>query len=306
MAVCNGAGSVAPGVHRFVVPFGAGPTDVQARWLAQRLARELDAPVVVENRPGAGGMKGTECVAHASPDGLTWLAANPGPLTVGPHVRGDSTYDPLRDLAPVVLIATVPSVIAVHPALHADSIAAFIALDRAAPDTLRWGSPGLGTVGHLALALFQSLAGTRMRHVPQDGLEAAIPLLVAGGIDALIVPMPDARPLARAGKIRALANTRRQRSPLWPELPTVEEGGVAGFESFNWNGVAAPAGTVAASIARMNGAVNRVLASREARQYFGANGYEIAGGTPETFRDFVASEHVKWRGVVRQAGVAAA
>lgn len=296
--------AASPAPLRYVVPFGAGPTDVQARWLAQRLEHELGEPVLVENHPGASGMSGTARVAHAPADGRTWLAANPGPLTVGPHVRGSPDYDPLRDFAPVVLLATVPGVIAVHPGVRAGSIAELVALDRAAPGRLRWGSPGTGTVGHLAMVLFQQLAGTRMTHVPEEGLEAAIPALVAGTLDVLIVPMPDARGLVDAGKIRALANTRRVRSLLWPALPTAEESGIAGFESFNWNGVAAPAGTPPDAIDRMNRALNAVLGTPEARRWFGAQGYEVAGGTAVSFRAFIRGEFEKWRGVVHAAGLA--
>jgi len=288
---------------RYVVPFGAGPTAEQAHWLAQRLTDRWGQPVVVENRPGASGGAGTEWVARAAPDGYTLLAANPGPLTVGPSVRGAVGYDPLRDFSPIVLLATLASVIAVHPGVPATGIAALVALARARPGALTFGSPGVGTVGHLAMELFQHAAGVAMAHRPCNGLEEAIPDLAAGKFDVLVIPVPEARPLARKGRIRALAATRRARCVLWPDLPTVEEAGVAGFESFNWNGVAAPARTPRAIVESVNAEINRLLCSAEGRAFFGSRGYEIAGGTPEEFGAFIGAEQAKWAAVARQVGI---
>lgn len=288
---------------RYIVPFGAGPTEVLARWLAAKLSEAWRQSVTVENRPGASGMAGTRMVAKAKPDGYTLLAANPGPLTVGPCVRNGIGYEPARDFSPVILMVTVSSVIAAHPGLPARSIGDVIGLARARPGGLRYGSAGEGTVSHLAMELFNHLAGTKMSHVPRNGLEEAVPELVSGRFDLLVLPVPDARPLALNGRIRALAATRRTRSELWPELPTVEEAGVAGFESFNWNGVAAPAGTPRDVVARINGAINRVLESQEACDYLAGMGYEIAGGTPEAFGAFMEAEREKWGKVARLAGI---
>lgn len=288
---------------RYIVPFGVGPTEVLARWLAGTLGEVWQQPVTVENHPGASGMTGTRMVAKAPPDGHTLLAANPGPLTVGPCVRDGIGYDPARDFAPVILIVTVSSVIAAHPGVPARTIGDVIGLARARPGGLRYGSAGEGTVSHLAMELFNHLVGTKMTHVPRNGLEEAVPELVYGRFDLLVLPVPDARPLALEGRIRALATTRRTRSALWPELPTVEESGVAGFESFNWNGVAAPAGTPRDVVARINGAINRVLESKEARDYLAGKGYEIAGGTPEAFGAFMEAEREKWAQAARLAGL---
>ena len=291
---------------RYVVPFGPGPTAEQARWLAQRLSMAWGQPVQVENLPGASGAFGTESVAKAAPDGYTLLAANPGPLTVGPAIRGDLGYDPLHDFAPIILLATLASVFAVHPGVPAASIAALLALARARPGELSFGSPGRGTVGHLAMELFQHAAGVRLAHRPREGLDEAIPQLVAGRFDVLVIPLPEARPLALAGSIRALAVTRRARSTLWPELPTAEEAGVPGFESFNWNGIAAPQRTPRAIVNRLNDEVNRLLRSREGREYFESRGYEIAGGAPEAFGSFIQGEHDKWCRVARLVQASAA
>ncbi len=289
---------------RYIVPFGDGPTATQAHWLARRLGPVLGQPVVVETHPGASGMTGTALVAAAAPDGYTLLAANPGPLTVAPNLRRNVAYDSLRDFSPVVLMATVASVVAVHARVPAHDLNEFIALARAQPGRLRYGSPGVGTVGHLALELFQHLGGIRMTHLPREGLSEAIPDLIAGLFEVLVIPVPDARPLAQDGRIRALAVTKRARCASWPELPTVEEAGVAGFESFNWNGVAAPAGTPPHIVERINAGINGVLQSAEGREYFAGNGYDISGGTPGAFGAFLRSEYEKWGKVAHLAGIA--
>ena len=289
---------------RYVVPFGSGPTEVQAKWIAERLGAALGQRVVVENHPGEGGAAGTRMVAQAAPDGYTLLAANPGPLTVAPAVRGGTGYDPEKDFSPVALMVTVAGVVAAHPGVAAKSMTELLALARANPGKLRYGSAGAGTVSHLALEWLNHLAGTRMTHVPRGGLEEAVPDLVASRFDLLVIPLSEARPLA--GKIRALAVTPRTRSTLWPELPTVEEAGVAGFDSYNWNGVAAPARTPERVIEKINNIVNSLLNSAEARDWFGAKGYEIAGGTPGAFGEFLRAESAKWRQAAKLAGLAPA
>jgi len=289
---------------RYIVPFGDGPTATQAHWLAGRLGPALGQPVVVETHPGASGVNGTARVAGAAPDGYTLLAANPGPLTVAPNLGRNVGYDSLRDFSPIVLMATVASVIAVHAGVPARDLGELMALARAQPGRLRYGSPGVGTVGHLALELFQHLGGIRMTHLPREGLSEAIPELIAGLFDVLVIPVPDAFPLARDGRIRALAATKRARCASWPELPTADEAGVPGFESFNWNGVAAPAGTPRHIVERINAGINSVLRSAEGREYFVGRGYDISGGTPEAFAAFLRSEHDKWGKVARLAGIA--
>jgi tripartite-type tricarboxylate transporter receptor subunit TctC len=286
---------------RIVVPFGAGPTEVLARWLAEGLSRQWGQPVGVESHPGQGGMTGTRLVAKAAPDGYTLLAANPGPLTVAPGVKTELGYDPAADLLPVVLMVTVSGVVAVRRGLPASDLEQLI--DHARGNGLRYGSAGAGTVSHLAMEWLNRRADMQMEHVPCDGLEAAVPALVSGNLDVLVLPMPDARPLAEAGKIRALAVTRRSRSALWPDLPTVEEAGVAPFESFNWNGLAAPAGTPLPVVFRIGSDVNRLLSTREASAFLGSKGYEIAGGSADVFGKFMHSERAKWREVAKLAGL---
>jgi tripartite-type tricarboxylate transporter receptor subunit TctC len=287
---------------RYIVPFGSGPTAAQAHWLARGLTRALGQPVIVENHPGGSGMKGTALVADAAPDGYTLLAANPGPLTVGPNVHEAPGYD-LSAFAPIVLIATLPSVIAVHPASNIASIAQLIARARSEPGSIVCGSPGSGTVGHLALELLQHLARIRMTHLPREGLAEAIPELLQGRFDVLVIPMSDARPLVLAGRLCALAVTTRSRAAAWPDLVTADEAGVAGFGSFNWNGVAAPRGTPEPVIDRINSAVNALLESAAGRAELTANCYDIAGGTAAEFGAFLVAERDKWAGVARRAGL---
>src|SRR5688572_24879943 len=287
---------------RIVVPFGAGPTVVLARWVAERLSAHWGQEVIVESRPGEGGIAGTRLVAQMAPDGYTLLAANPGPLTVAPGVKTGLGYDPEADFLPIVLMVTVSGVVTARRDLSVDNLEDLIDHARGTPG-LRYGSAGAGTVSHLAMEWLNRRADMQMEHVPCDGLEAAVPKLVSGDLDVLVLPLPDARPLAEEGKIRPLAVTRRSRSALWPDLATVEEAGVAPFESFNWNGLAAPAGTPLPIVFRIGSDVNRLLSTREAGAFLGSKGYEIAGGSADVFGKFMHSERAKWREVARLAGV---
>ena len=287
---------------RLVVPFGAGPTEALARWVGDELARRLGQPVVVENHPGQGGVAGTRLVAQAAPDGYTLLAANPGPLTVGPSVKSGLGYA-AKDFAPIILMVTVSGVVVARRGLAAEGIEQLVDHARGHPGSLRYGSAGAGTVSHLAMEWLNSQGSLGMTHVPCEGLEAAVPELEADRLDLLILPLPEARPLAKAGKIRALAVTRRARSALWPELPTVEESGIAPFESFNWNGLAAPAATPRDVVSRLAFEVNGILGTAKARGLLEGQGYEIAGGSPEVFGAFMNAELRKWIEVAKLAGL---
>jgi tripartite-type tricarboxylate transporter receptor subunit TctC len=287
-----------------VVPFGHGPTEALVRWFAEKLSAQWGQEVIVENRPGEGGVAGTRLVAQMAPDGYTLLAANPGPLTVAPGVTAGLGYDPAVDFLPIVLMVTVSGVVVARRDLPVDDLEELIEHARGNPGSLRYGSAGAGTVSHLAMEWLNRRADMQMQHAPCDGLEAAVPQLVSGHLDVLVLPLPDARPLAEEGRIRALAVTRRSRSALWPDLATVEEAGVAPFESFNWNGLAAPAGTPLPIVFRIGADVNRLLSTREAGEFLGGKGYEIAGGSADVFGKFMHSERAKWREVAKLAGLA--
>ena len=237
---------------RIVVPFApAGPTDNQARWAAQQLTAALGQQFIVDNRPGAGGVPGTEAVVKSAPDGYTLLAGNPGPLTIAPSVRAQMSYDPLRDLAPIVLIARSASCLCAHPSLPAKNVKEFIALAKTQPGRINFGTPGVGTVGHLATELFATRAGVKLNHVPYKGAAQYTVDLIAGHIEIAINQFAIAAPYVNSGKLRCLGATSRERSPLLPDVPTIAEQGLKDFESYNWNGLLAPAATPPTIVNRM-------------------------------------------------------
>lgn len=219
---------------RIIVPFvPAGPTDNQARWAAQQLTLALGQQVMVDNRPGAGGVPGTEVVVRSAPDGYTLLAGNPGPLTIAPSVRTQMPYDTLRDLAPIALIARSASCVCLHPSLPARNVKEFVALAKAQPGRINYGSPGVGTVGHFATELFAFQAGVKLNHIPYKGAAQYTVDLIAGNIELAINQFAISAPLVNTGKVRCLGVTSRERTPLLPNAPTIAEQGIKDFESYN-------------------------------------------------------------------------
>jgi len=291
---------------RIIVPFtAAGPTDNNARLVGQKLTEAWGQPVVIENRPAAGGVPGTELVAKAPPDGYTLLAANPGPLTIAPSLVPNLPYDTLRDFAPVILVTITSSVIALHPSAPIGSVRELIAYAKAHPGKLNYGSPGVGTVGHLTIELFGNMAGIRMTHVPYKGIAPATADFLAGRLDVLQLSVPTSLPLLKAGKIKALGVTGKRRSPLLPDLPTIDEAGLSGFEAFNWNGILAPAGTPREIVAKLHNEIARRVLNPEMREQLLAQGFEIAGYGPDEYAAFIRAEIAKWANVIRTAGVKA-
>ena len=289
---------------RIVVPFtAAGPTDNNARLVGQKLTEAWGQPVLVENRPAAGGVPGTELVAKAAPDGYTLLAANPGPLTIAPSLVPNLPYDSSRDFAPIILVTITSSVIAVHPSTPLGSVGELIAYSKAHPGKLNYGSPGVGTVGHLTIELLQSMAGIRMTHVPYKGIAPATTDFLAGRLDVLQLSVPTSLPLLKAGKIKAIGVTGRKRSALLPDMPTIDEAGLSGFEAFNWNGLFAPAGTPREIVAKLYNEISRRALSVEMREQLVAQGFEIAGYGPGEYAAFIKAEIAKWASVIRTAGV---
>jgi tripartite-type tricarboxylate transporter receptor subunit TctC len=289
---------------RILIPFPpGGPTDTQARWAAQQLNTSLGQTFIADNRPGAGGVTGTDIVTKSPPDGYTLLAGNPGPLTIAPTVRAELSYDPGRDLAPIVLIAKSASCICVHPSLPVRGLKDFVALARARPGTINFGTPGIGTVGHLSLESFASQAGVKMNHVPYKGAAQFVVDLIAGNIELAQIQFSGSAPLVNQGKLKAVGVTSRERTPLMPQVPTIAEQGLQGFESYNWNGLLAPAGTPKAVIARIHEIVSTALKSAEARDYFVKQGHEIAGLGPEEYTAFIKAETQKWAQVAQKAGI---
>jgi len=289
---------------RFIVPFApAGPTDTQARWAAQQLNAVFGQPVVVENRPGAGGVPGTEAVVKSAPDGYTLLAGNPGPLTIAPSARAQLPYEPLRDLAPIILIAKSASCLSAHPSLPARGIREFVSLAKAQPGKINYGTPGTGTVGHFATELFATQAGVRLNHVPYKGAAQYLVDLLAGNIEIALAQFAQSAPLAKEGKLRCLGATSRERSPLLPEVPTIAEQGLRGYESYNWNGVLAPAATPKPVVARIHEALAKALATPEARELYAGQGHEPGGLGLDDYGAFLKAETARWAKVGKAAGI---
>jgi tripartite-type tricarboxylate transporter receptor subunit TctC len=288
---------------RYIVPFGAGgPTDTQARWAGQKLNAAFGQTVIVDNRPAAGGTLGTAAVAKSPADGYTLLAGNPGPLTVAPAITAAMPFDTLRDFAPVILIAKSASALVVHPAIPVKNLKEFIALAKARPGRLNYGTPGVGTVGHLSTESFAHRTGINVVHVPyKGGVNQYTIELMSGYIDFASLQIFNVAPLVKQGKLRALGVTSRTRSPALPEVATMHEQGLTDFENYNWNAVLAPARTPAAVIAK----IQSVLAAgiRESRDMFVSQGQEPGGESGEQLVAFLKAELERYENVARAAQI---
>jgi tripartite-type tricarboxylate transporter receptor subunit TctC len=289
---------------RIIVPFvPSGPTDLNARIVGQKLTEAWGQSVIVDNRPGAGGIIGSEAVAKAAPDGYTLLAANPGPLTIAPSLRTKMGFDTLKDLQPVILVTNTSSVLALHPSLPVKTVKEFVALAKRAPGELKYGSPGIGTVGHLTWELFSNLAGIQLTHVPYKGTAQANNDFFAGQIELRTLSVPFALTMARTGKVRLLAITSLKRFELIPDVPTVDESGLKGFETGNWNGIMAPAGTPRDIVLRLHDEIQRRVLNSDVRQQLIRDGYEISGLGPDEYREYIRAEIAKWAQVAKTANI---
>jgi tripartite-type tricarboxylate transporter receptor subunit TctC len=289
---------------RIVVPFApGGPTDVHSRWAGQQLNAAFGQPVVVDNRGGAGGLIGTDIVAKSASDGYTLVGGNPGPLTIAPSVHRKLPYDPIRDFAPITLIARSASTICVNPNFPAKTLQEFIALAKSKPGQINYGAPGVGTVGHFALEYFAALAGIKLNMIPYKGAAVYVIDLMGGNLDMAQVQIAQAKPLVQQGKLRTLAQTGTKRSPLLPDVPTAEEAGVKGYVSYNWNGILAPAGTPRAIIDRIHAVLSKPLHTPETRQQLEGLGFEVAGEGPAEYAAFLKEETARWAKVGKMAGI---
>jgi tripartite-type tricarboxylate transporter receptor subunit TctC len=278
---------------------GPGP-DSLARLLGQKLTEAWGQPVLVEQRGGGGGTISAEAVAKAAPDGYTLLLAT-GTHAINPLLY-KTAYDIVRDFEPVTLLGSTPFVLAVHPSLPANSVAELIALAKARPGKLNYGSGGNGTPPHLAAELFKSMAGIDIVHVPYKTVAAAITDLIAGELQVMFTVGPAGLPQIKAGRIRALAVSTARRSAFAPELPTVAESGLQGFEVFGWNGVLAPAGTPQPVIGKLHDALAGALREPEVRGRMAGFGFEPIGNTPQEFGEFLRADTARWAKVVKQSG----
>ena len=280
----------------------AGGTDIVARVLAQHFAKSFGQQFFVENKPGAGNMIGIEAVARSAPDGYT-LLMTASTLALNSVLFKKVPYDPVRDFAPITLTATAPNVLLVHPAVPAQSLAEFIALAKAKPGALSYGTPGIGTSPHLSMELLKSMAGIDLQHVPYKGTAAAVTDVIGGQIAATFANALTAKPQVDAGRVRALAITGPRRIEALPGVPPVAEAGVPGYEAMQWYGLLAPAGTPAAIVARLNGEALKALRSAEMKERLAADGAEPLGGSPAEFAALIRRELDKWTRVARAAGI---
>lgn len=289
---------------RFIVPFPpGGGTDVLARTVSPKLSEGLGQQVVIDNRSGAGGMIGVELGAKSPPDGYTLVIATVGQMAINPNLYAKMPFDPAKDLAPIVLAGNIFNVLIVHPALPAQSVKALIALVRARPGELNYGTSGIGAADHLSAELFQVMTKTKMVHVPYKGGPLAIIDLISGNLQLMFSTVPTAVGLIKGGKVRAMAITNSNRFPLMPELPTVAEAGIPGFAVNNWTGVFVPAATPAEVIARLNAELVKVLAMPEVKKRLLDNGIDALSNTPEQFAIYIRAETAKWGAVIRDANV---
>jgi tripartite-type tricarboxylate transporter receptor subunit TctC len=291
---------------RFIVPFPAGgPLDIVARVLAQDLNRGWGQPVLVDNRPGAGGNIGAVVVAIAPPDGYTILMGAVSTHAINVWLYAKLPYDPIRDFAPVTLVTSVPNVLVVHPSVPAQNVRQLIALAKARPGQLNFASGSTGSAGHLAGELFKKMAGIDMVHIPYKGAAPAVTDLLAGHVSLMFDNMASALPNIRAVRVRALAVTTLRRSPFLPDIPTISEAGLRGFDIGTWFGIFAPAGTPRDIVLRLNGELARILKTPATKERLATMGAETMPDTPEEFAAFVKSEMNKYAQIVRASGAKA-
>jgi tripartite-type tricarboxylate transporter receptor subunit TctC len=290
---------------RFIVPFApGGAADVIARTLSDRLGQSLGQPVLVENKPGAGATVGADLVAKSAPDGYTLLYGTPGPQIINPYLMKKLPYDPVNDFAPISRLVVVPNLLVVHPSVPAKTVQELIDLARAKPNTINFGSAGIGATSHLSGELFKSAAGIQIVHVPYKGTGAALQDLLAGNIQMAIDSVPVYLPHLKSGALRALAVSTTMRSPVLPDLPTIADT-LPGFDASAMNYVAARAGTPRPIVDRLNRELNGLLALPEVRDRLLGIGATPLGSTPEELDVVIRAESAKWQKVIEISGAKA-
>ncbi len=290
---------------RLVVPYAAGgSTDTVARIVGARLSERLGQQIVIDNRTGAGTLIGTEIVQHATADGHVLLMATP-PLAVNPALYGKVSYSVERDFVAVTNIAGSSNLLVVHPSVAVSNVRDLVALLKAGPGKYSYGSSGVGGAGHLAMALFLSMSGTEALHVPYKGGAPAVADLVAGRLNLMMANLTTAQPHIRAGKLRGLGVGKARRSPLFPEMPTISEAGVKGYEANNWNGVVAPTGVPRSVVDRLHREITATLKETAIADRMQAAGLEPIGDSPAEFAQYLKAEAAKWGQLVKTAGIKA-
>jgi tripartite-type tricarboxylate transporter receptor subunit TctC len=288
---------------RYVVPFApGGTTDILGRTIAEKLSVALGQPVVIENKPGAGGGVGAEMVAKSPPDGYTIMGGTISTHAINASLYKNLGYDPVRDFVPITLIARVPNMLVINPSLPAKDVKELIALLKANPGKYSFASSGNGTSQHLSGELFKTMTGVDMQHIPYKGSPPALADVVGGQVAMTFDNITTAWPLAKGGKLRAIAVTTAARSSIAPEIPTLAEAGLVGYEVGSWQGVFAPAGTPPDIIKRLNTEIVRIINSPDVREKLAALGAEPAPNTPEEFAALVKADVAKWADVVKKSG----
>jgi tripartite-type tricarboxylate transporter receptor subunit TctC len=287
---------------RMLVPFPAGGTvDFFARVISPRLSEALGQQVVVDNRAGAGGNIAAEAVAHAAPDGYTLLMGSEI-VAINISLYAKLGYDPVKDLEPVTLVGTVPNILITSPSFSAHSLKELIGIAKAKPGQLSYASTGYGTSSQLSSELMKSMAGIHVLHIPYKGGAPAVADLMGGQIEMMFINMPTGLPQVKAGKVKVLGVTSMRRVPQLPDVPTIDEAGLKGFETYAWSGVYAPAGTPRAIVERLNTEINRILKMPDIRAQLAVQGADAAGDSPEQFKRFTADEISKWAKVIKTSG----
>jgi tripartite-type tricarboxylate transporter receptor subunit TctC len=288
---------------RIVVPYPPGSgTDIVARVLAQKLSENWGQQVVVDNKPGAGAIIGVDAVAKAAPDGYTIGIADTGPLAINPGLYAKLPYHPTRDLAPVTVVANLPFMLVVHPSLPVNNVRELVALAKSRPGQINYASVGNGSAVHLATELFKTRADINLTHIPYKGSAPALQGVLSGEASVMFVNLLSALPLVQSGKLRALAAAPGQRIAAVPDLPTIAEAGVQGYEFQAWFGIVAPAATPRPILDRLNQDIRRAIATQEARDVFAKGGFEPVGSTIETFTSLIPVEIERWGKLVRETG----
>jgi tripartite-type tricarboxylate transporter receptor subunit TctC len=291
---------------RLIVPFTpGGSTDILARAIGQKLSESWRQPVVIENRPGAGGAIGMELAAKAPADGTTMVMGHIGTLAANPALYRSLSYDPVRDFAPVTLVAMVPNVLVVGPAIPSRSVAEFVALAKSKPGKLDYGSGGNGSAAHLAMEYFKLKAGVDLQHVPYKGTAPALTDLLGGQIAVILTGLPPVLQHVKSGKLRILGVASRERLAAFPEIPTIAESGVPGFEATQWYGLLVPAATPKDIVAKIQRDTAAALRDPAVNERLASEGAEPVGNTPEQFGTFIRSEIELWGKVIRATGMKA-
>ena len=287
-----------------VIPFApGGSTSIVGRGVADKMSELLGEKVVVDNRPGAGGTVGTKAVAKSEPDGYTLLLGYTGTLAIGPSLYKNAGYDPRKDFAPIGLIGNAPNSLVVNPSFPAKTVAELIAYAKANPGKVNFGSAGAGTASHITGEYFARAAGITLVHVPYKGTGPAMTDLLGGHIPMAFAPIPASHANIAAGTLRGLAVTSTARSSLLPDVPTIAESGLPGFDASLYYGLVAPAGTPRPVIDKLNKALRDALASDVVKKQLALDGTEITPGTPEAYADFIDKDEKKWAGLVKASGV---